>query len=107
MHRSFLKSGSARVVLTIRKDFERDFVSLLEGGSFDSLPKDHPYITIIEEMENFAKTNYPGIPPANPEEANTNEQGKLVGTWYEYTPTSAIDIAFNETMPSAEFYRFL
>ncbi len=21
--------------------------------------------------------------------------------WYEYTPTSAIDIAFNETLPSA------
>jgi hypothetical protein len=25
----------------------------------------------------------------------------LIGRWYEYTPTSAIDIAFNETLPTA------
>jgi len=28
----------------------------------------HPYITIAEEMQNYAKTNYPGIQPANPVE---------------------------------------
>jgi hypothetical protein len=101
MHRVFLKAGSARVVLTIRPGFERDFVSLLETGSFGALPNTHPYMTIIEEMENFAKTNYPGIPPANPEEAALKEEGVLIGTWYEYTPTSALDIAFGETLPSA------
>ena len=25
----------------------------------------------------------------------------LVGRWYEYTPTSALDISFNETLPTA------
>ena len=191
MHRAFLKSGSARVVLTIRPGFERDFVSFLETGAFDGLPAGHPYLTIAEEMEAFAKTNYPGIRPANPEEgarpllsplqkkawhemeeiialleeykaANgdypTTAQGlaalaglgtvpaadpwghpydykspgvvtdfelaslgldgvvggedesaditswaeaSLIGRWYDYTPTSALDIAFNETLPTA------
>jgi hypothetical protein len=191
MHRAFLKAGSARVVLTIRPGFEREFVSFLETGIFDGLPAGHPYLTIAEEMEAFAKTNYPGIRPANPVEgarpllsplqkkawreiegivklleqfktANgaypTTAQGlaalgslgtvpaadpwgtpyaykspgavtdfelaslgsdgapggddeaaditswaeaSLIGRWYEYTPTSALDIAFNETMPTA------
>jgi hypothetical protein len=25
----------------------------------------------------------------------------LIGRWYDYTPTSALDIAFNESMPTA------
>ena len=25
----------------------------------------------------------------------------LIGRWYEYTPTSALDISFNETLPTA------
>jgi hypothetical protein len=28
-------------------------------------------------------------------------EASLIGQWYEYTPTSALDIAFNETLPSA------
>jgi len=204
LHRVFLKAGSARVVLTIRPGFEDAFTKLLETGSFfDALGEGHPYLTITEEMENYAKTNYPGIRPANPiqdarpllypkqrkawEEmqiimklldvsfqrnghypsaltdlqpllpyddgvhpritdlplqdpwghnyvytfpgvysdydldsygkdgvadstpGGTDEnaditswaEASLIGTWYEYTPTSAMDIAFNETMPSA------
>jgi hypothetical protein len=191
MHRSFLKSGAARVVMTIRPGFERDFVSFLETGTFNGLPPGHPYLTIAEEMEAFAKTNYPGIRPANPVEgarpllsplqkkawkemegiialleefkaANgaypTTAQGlgalaglgtvpaadpwgtpyqykspgiisdfelqslgadgvaggedenaditswaeaSLIGRWYDYTPTSALDIAFDEVMPTA------
>ena len=58
-------------------------------------------MTIIEEMEAYAATHYPGIPPADPEGADTAEAGELIGTWHEYTPTSALDIAFGETLPSA------
>jgi hypothetical protein len=101
LHRAFLKAGSARVVLTIRQGFERDFASLLETGSFDGLPAGHPYLTIIEEMEAFANTNYAGIPPANPDQAAVAEEGVLIGTWHEYTPTSALTIAFDEELPSA------
>jgi hypothetical protein len=191
MHRVFLKSGSARVVLTIRPGFETDFVSFLETGTLDGLPPTHPYMTIAEEMQAYANTNYPGIRSANPVDdarpllsplqkrawgqmegiiklleqyrtANgaypTTAQGlaalsglgtvppkdpwgndwayrspgqysdfelvclgadgaaggegedadivswadaSLVGRWYEYTPTSALDISFNETLPTA------
>lgn len=101
LHRAFLKSGSARVVLTIRPGFERDFLALVETGSFQALPQNHPYVTIVEEMEAYARTNYPGIPPANPEQADEDERGVEVGSWHEYTPTSALDIAFGETLPTA------
>lgn len=67
-HRTFLRSGAARVVLTIRPGFEPSFTSLIESGAFDSLPGPHPYVTIAQEIQDFANTNYPGFPPANPEQ---------------------------------------
>jgi hypothetical protein len=67
-HRTFLRSGAARVVLTIRPGFEPSFTSLVETGAFNSLPGPHPYVTIAQEIQDFANTNYPGFPPANPEQ---------------------------------------
>lgn len=67
-HQTFLRAGCARVVLTITPGFEEAFTSLVETGSFDALPTGHPYVTIAQEIQNFANTNYPGIPPANPAE---------------------------------------
>jgi hypothetical protein len=179
------------VVLTIRPGFERDFFSFLETGTLSGLAPSHPYMTIAQEMQAFANTNYPGIRSANTVDnarplltplqqkawdemqaiiallqqfktANgaypTTAQGlaalaglgtvpaadpwgnpyhyqspgdytdfelwsegadgapggegenaditswaeaSLIGQWYEYTPTSALDIAFNETLPTA------
>jgi hypothetical protein len=66
-HRMFLRSGAARVVLTIRPGFEPSFTSLVESGAFNALPGPHPYVTIAQEIQDFANTNYPGFPPANPE----------------------------------------
>ncbi len=204
MHRAFLKAGSARVVLTIRPGFEEAFLAFIEKGDLDAIPSE-PYLSIGQEFENYAKTNYPGIPPANPvknfrpllhpvqrktwedmqilmelleeyREANGDSypppledpddpnsktwidaikpyadtpasvpvvdgwgnpwvysypgvygeydlasygvdeqpggegedaditswaEASLIGTWYEYTPTSALDIAFDEGMPTA------
>ena len=150
LHKTFLKSGSARVVLTIRPGFEKDFVSLLETGALDGLDPHHPYLTIAQEMQNFAQTTnaaYPdtaqglaalaqlgtvpaadlwGYPyqyrspglSADFELASLAADGQvggdgenadieswvdasLISRWYEYTSTSAVDIAFNETMPGA------
>ena len=202
MHQQFLKAGSARVVLTIRPGFEDSFLSLMEVGDYcpDALIQFlqqknlvHPYVSIATEMQNYAKTNYPGIPSANPakhggawrqiqqfsaalekfygdcgrypttkeglavlvadpgnvpgwagpyvsdiphdpwgnnyiytspgdhggfdivsygadgqpggkdEDADVVSwaEGSLVGTWIEYTPTSALDIAIGEKMPMA------
>src|SRR5207253_5268820 len=55
-------------VLAIRPGFESSFTSLVESGAFNSLPGPHPYVTIAQEIQNFANTNYPGFPPANPEQ---------------------------------------
>jgi hypothetical protein len=67
-HRTFLRSGAARVVLTIRPGFEKSFTTLVESGAFNTLPEGHPYVTIAQEIQDFAQTNYPGFPPANPEQ---------------------------------------
>jgi type II secretory pathway pseudopilin PulG len=67
-HRAFLRAGCARVVLTIRPGFEQDFSQLVETGSFKAVLGDtHPYVSIGQEIRNFAMTNYEGIPPANPD----------------------------------------
>ncbi len=94
-HRNFLRAGSARVVLTIRPGYEVDFAQFVETGG---LGEEHPYMRIAQEIQNYANTNYPGIPPANPESENAqaiedSEKGRLIGRWYEYTPTSALDIS--------------
>jgi hypothetical protein len=65
-HERYLRAGYARVVLTVRPGFEKTFTELMEMGSL----KQHSstrYMTIAEEISNFARTNYSGIPPANPE----------------------------------------
>lgn len=67
-HRTFLRAGCARVVLTIRPGFEKTFTSFMESFSFNTiLSTYHPYIQIGDEIRNFAMTNYEAIPPANPD----------------------------------------
>lgn len=65
LHRDFLRAGYARVVVPIRPGYEQKFTQLLDTGSLGSAPT--PYLTIAEEVAAFARTNYLGIPPANPE----------------------------------------
>lgn len=67
IHRAFLKAGSARVVLTIRTGFEDAFLAFINTGDMNDLPPS-PYLEIGQEFRNYANTNYPGIPPANPVE---------------------------------------
>lgn len=65
-HRNFLRAGYARVVITIRPGFEADFTQLLETGTL-SAEKTSPYVSVAEEIANFARTNYANMAPANPE----------------------------------------
>ncbi|WP_210544015.1 hypothetical protein [Rhodoferax sp. PAMC 29310] len=107
-HQEFLRAGSARVVLTIREGYERSFTELMEAGAFGELvlpgAGTHPYLTIADEIRNYAETNYPGIPAANPadnddeEAVEAGERGVLIGRWYEFTPTSALDISINSSL---------
>ena len=64
---AFLRAGSARVVLPVRKGYEEAWLAFVERGDFGrTLPPDHPYMTLAQEIQAFDETNYPGIPPANP-----------------------------------------
>ena len=65
-HEKFLRAGYARIVLTVRPGFEVDFTNLLEKGSLSNISS-APYVSVAEDIAHFAKTNYSGIPPANPE----------------------------------------
>lgn len=71
----FVRAGSARVVITVRPGFEDDFAAFIEQGQFGSvLQQDHPYMTIAQEIQAYNETNYPGIPPANPDAVPVNAQ---------------------------------
>jgi hypothetical protein len=65
-HERFLRAGYMRVVLTIRPGFEADFSRLVETGSLGTTTS-FTLLTVAEEIASFARTNYSGIPPANPE----------------------------------------
>jgi hypothetical protein len=65
-HEKFLRAGYARVVLPVRPGFEVDFTTLVEQGSLSGIANS-PYLPVAEDIAHFAKTNYAGIPPANPE----------------------------------------
>jgi hypothetical protein len=65
-HQNFLRAGYCRVVVTVRPGFEEDFTRFVETGSLSG-PHTSPYLPIAEEIANKARTNYAGIPPANPE----------------------------------------
>jgi hypothetical protein len=67
VHRGFLRSGSARVVLTIRPGFEKSFLEWVEGFDEGAMPAGYPYETIADEVEQMAKTSYPYTQDANVE----------------------------------------
>ncbi|MFD7097574.1 hypothetical protein ACFV0B_18560 [Streptomyces xanthophaeus] len=67
---AFLRAGCARVVLTVRKGWETEWVRFVEGGFHhqDPPPSEPPalYLSIAQEVAAYDSRNYPGIPPANP-----------------------------------------
>lgn len=65
-HQNFLRAGYCRVVITARPGFEEDFTRLVETGSLGGTYTS-PHLTAAEEIAARARTNYAGIPPANPE----------------------------------------
>ncbi|MGF1428242.1 hypothetical protein [Kitasatospora sp. LaBMicrA B282] len=66
---AFLRAGSARVVLTVRKGWETRWVNFVENGTIDDPSQPgtpSPNFTIAQEIAAYDDRNYPGIPPANP-----------------------------------------
>ena len=69
---AFLRAGGARVVVPIRKGYEAAWVNYVRTGTLSKLPGvTPPYMPIAEEIYLNDLTNYPGIPPANPEGQTT------------------------------------
>jgi hypothetical protein len=69
---AFLRAGSARVVLTVRKGWEEKWMRFTQDGTIDSdiiNPTTGPYLSIAQEIAAYDDRNYPGIPPANPARA--------------------------------------
>jgi hypothetical protein len=65
---AFLRAGSARVVLTVRKGWEVAWAYFVEFGETSMPPNvpPHAYLTIAQQIQDYDNTNYPGIPAANP-----------------------------------------
>lgn len=76
---AFLRAGSARVVVPIRKGYEQQWMAFVETGKLQSTGYSSPYIDIAEQIENYDSTNYPGIPPADPQTSPPDLQAQ-VGT---------------------------
>jgi hypothetical protein len=70
---AFLRAGSARVVLTVRKGWEAKWMKYAQHGTVDAAdlapPATGPYLSIAQEIAAYDDRNYPGIPPANPARA--------------------------------------
>jgi hypothetical protein len=79
---AFLRAGSARVVLTVRRGWEDAWVRFLEVGKYGivPLPDDHPYLSLAKEIQLYDQTNYPGIPPANPASGPPPYDGESAAT---------------------------
>jgi hypothetical protein len=81
IRQAFLRAGSARVVLTVRKGWESAWVTFVEAGGFGTkLTPGHPYLTIAQEIQAYDSTNYPGIPPANPGGGPLPDSGAYVAS---------------------------
>ncbi len=74
---AFLRAGSARVVLTVRKGWEDAWLRFVDGmGPSDTSPR----LTIAQEIAAYDSRNYPGIPPANSNEAAVRLQDAVYST---------------------------
>jgi hypothetical protein len=65
-HQKFLRAGYVRVVITVRPGFEEDFVRLMETGKITGQTLSQ-YQSVAQDIQNTARTNFAGVPPANPE----------------------------------------
>jgi hypothetical protein len=91
VHREFLRSGAARVILAIQPGFEEQVVALLDQGQLGNLPNQSRFREALDYVQTtnaaYAKTTTGGGPSEDPK-----EPGVLIGSWTDYTPSSALDI---------------
>jgi hypothetical protein len=97
-HREFLRAGAARIILAITPGFEERVVSLLDKGELGQLAPASRFMPVIAAVVNaegeFAEqrrqATEPLAPEAEPDDAPS--YGTLIGEWFDWTPTSALDM---------------
>jgi hypothetical protein len=91
IHREFLRAGAARVILAIQPGFEDAVVSLLDAGQLGALDPKGRFAKAIKDVQRanaaYDLTAQQGKPVEDPE-----QPGILIGTWTDFTPSSAVDI---------------
>jgi hypothetical protein len=76
---AFLRAGSARVVLTVRKGWETAWVNFAESGLLNQTSQS-PYLPVAAQIQDFDTMNYPGIPPADPSGVIPPDDGRYAAT---------------------------
>jgi hypothetical protein len=94
LHREFLRAGAARVVLAIRPGFEEEVASLLDQGQLGALPNGHRFKKVAADVR-AANAEYAKQAERDGDDEdhdNPRIPGTLIGSWFDYTPTGALDI---------------
>lgn len=95
---AFLRAGSARVVLTVRKGWESRWMRFVEDGTLlaqGEHPVTGPYLSIAQEIAAYDDRNYPGIPPANPARAAVRLHDAVYTTSAVQVPASSTSISID------------
>ncbi len=99
-HREFLRAGAARVILAITPGYEEEVVSLLDKGELGQLAASSRFRPIIDRVR-AAHTYFAELlnrefpPPEGGEtagEPSVRPRGQLIGQWFDWTPTSAMEV---------------
>jgi hypothetical protein len=98
VHREFLRAGAVRIVLAIQPGYEDEVVSLLDKGHLGKLTPDSRFEAIIakvhEEQKRLSELTQLEPPKLdNVQDMNNLPRfGESIGSWINWTPTSALDM---------------
>jgi hypothetical protein len=91
VHREFLRAGAVRVILAIQPGFEEQVVSLLDQGQLGALSDQNRFSKALDYVK-AANADYNATASAEESDRDRREPGVLIGSWTDYTPSSALDI---------------
>lgn len=94
IHRDFLRAGSARVVLTIRRGWENAFVNAVENGLMSVLEVKPPIMPIAQELQTLAWQRFRDLPPdgtgSESDFLDSEIEPPPFAHWKEYLPASGL-----------------
>jgi hypothetical protein len=97
-HKEFLRAGACRVVLAMKPGFEEDVISLPDKGHLGSLSPASRFKTAVDAVrtseKKFEALRAAATAPLDGAEREESPpaNGDLTGEWFDWTPTSALDM---------------